>query len=379
MSSVHPSLSPLGGERGLSSVYPSLAPPGGEPGSVLCSRLSRTSRRRARLCPLFTPLSHLQAASQALSSVYPSLAPPGGELAMSSVHPSLSPLGGEQGLSSVYPSLAPPGGEPGSVLCSHLSCTSRRRAGFVLCLPLSGTSRRRSRLCPLFTPLSHLQAASQAMSSVHASLAPPGGEPGSVLCSHLSRTSRRQTTICQKLQGVCWRAASSLEAWSTSTAGTKKPFEKKKLEHLGQPPPSYTSINQSETSSSSDSEIEALPAVEHIGDAVGILEGEDNPEVSMTAMAGSIERLLALSYLLYTNIKLEELFSLQHLHNRRVIFDIIFQSKLINGLVDCPDLLVLIDLGVPKSFQLEIPPYILFIQLWSGKTSEAWWQDIWKY
>ncbi|KAG8241553.1 hypothetical protein J6590_084627 [Homalodisca vitripennis] len=46
----------------------------------------------------------------------------------------------------------------------------------------------------------------------------------------------------------------------------------------------------SETSSS-DSEIEALPAVEHIGDAVGILEGEDNPEASMTAMAGSIERL----------------------------------------------------------------------------------------
>ncbi|KAG8328805.1 hypothetical protein J6590_101230 [Homalodisca vitripennis] len=48
---------------------------------------------------------------------------------------------------------------------------------------------------------------------------------------------------------------------------------------------------QSETSSSSDSEIEALPAVEHIGDAVGRLEGEDNPEASMTAMAGSIERL----------------------------------------------------------------------------------------
>ncbi|KAG8333734.1 hypothetical protein J6590_104399 [Homalodisca vitripennis] len=46
---------------------------------------------------------------------------------------------------------------------------------------------------------------------------------------------------------------------------------------------------QSETSS--DSEIEALPAVEHIGDAVGRLEGEDNPEASMKAMAGSIERL----------------------------------------------------------------------------------------
>ncbi|KAG8247620.1 hypothetical protein J6590_057187 [Homalodisca vitripennis] len=48
---------------------------------------------------------------------------------------------------------------------------------------------------------------------------------------------------------------------------------------------------QSETSSSSDSEIEVLPPVEHIGDAVGRLEGENNPEVSMTAMAGSIERL----------------------------------------------------------------------------------------
>ncbi|KAG8272362.1 hypothetical protein J6590_042688 [Homalodisca vitripennis] len=46
----------------------------------------------------------------------------------------------------------------------------------------------------------------------------------------------------------------------------------------------------SETSSS-DSEVEALPAIEHIGDAVGLVEGEDNPEASMTAMAGSIERL----------------------------------------------------------------------------------------
>ncbi|KAG8260645.1 hypothetical protein J6590_092389 [Homalodisca vitripennis] len=77
------------------------------------------------------------------------------------------------------------------------------------------------------------------------------------------------------------------------------------------------------------------------------------------------------SYLLNTNIKLEQLFSLQHLHNRRVIFYTIFQSKLISGLVDCPDLLV--------SFQSEIPPYIPFIELWSGKASEAWWQDVWKY
>ncbi|KAG8325379.1 hypothetical protein J6590_069267 [Homalodisca vitripennis] len=55
------------------------------------------------------------------------------------------------------------------------------------------------------------------------------------------------------------------------------------------------------------------------------------------------------------------------------------RGTLINGLVDCPDLLVLIDLGVPRSFQSEIPPYILFIQLWSGKASEARWQDVWKY
>ncbi|KAG8270015.1 hypothetical protein J6590_094478 [Homalodisca vitripennis] len=48
---------------------------------------------------------------------------------------------------------------------------------------------------------------------------------------------------------------------------------------------------QSETSFSSDTEIEALPTVEHTGDAVGRLEGEDNLEASMTAMAGSIERL----------------------------------------------------------------------------------------
>ncbi|KAG8265544.1 hypothetical protein J6590_092526 [Homalodisca vitripennis] len=102
--------------------------------------------------------------------------------------------------------------------------------------------------------------------------------------------------------GVCWRAASSLEVWSTSTAGTKEPFEKKKYSKRGpsvdqggtEPATSVVYFNeqyQSETSSSSDLEIEALPAVEHIGDSVGRLEGEDNPEASMTAMAGSIERL----------------------------------------------------------------------------------------
>ncbi|KAG8245859.1 hypothetical protein J6590_097702 [Homalodisca vitripennis] len=45
---------------------------------------------------------------------------------------------------------------------------------------------------------------------------------------------------------------------------------------------------QSETYSS-DSEIVALPAFEHIGYAVGSLE-EDKPEASITAMDGSIER-----------------------------------------------------------------------------------------
>ncbi|KAG8293712.1 hypothetical protein J6590_010700 [Homalodisca vitripennis] len=58
-----------------------------------------------------------------------------------------------------------------------------------------------------------------------------------------------------------------------------------------EPATSVVYFNQQYTSSSSYSEIEALPAVEHIGDAVGRLEGEDNPEASMTAMAGSTERL----------------------------------------------------------------------------------------
>ncbi|KAG8325896.1 hypothetical protein J6590_055795 [Homalodisca vitripennis] len=33
---------------------------------------------------------------------------------------------------------------------------------------------------------------------------------------------------------------------------------------------------------------------------------------------------------------------------------------------------------IPFSLQSEIPPYILFIQLWSGKASDAWWRDIWE-
>ncbi|KAG8305621.1 hypothetical protein J6590_066061 [Homalodisca vitripennis] len=58
------------------------------------------------------------------------------------------------------------------------------------------------------------------------------------------------------------------------------------------PPQTVVYFNeQYQSETSSDSEIEALPAVEHIGDAVGRLEGEDNPEASMKAMAGSIERL----------------------------------------------------------------------------------------
>ncbi|KAG8260646.1 hypothetical protein J6590_035077 [Homalodisca vitripennis] len=53
----------------------------------------------------------------------------------------------------------------------------------------------------------------------------------------------------------------------------------------------YVNEHYTSSTSSSDSEIEALPAIEHIGDAVGLLEGENNPEASMTALAGSIERL----------------------------------------------------------------------------------------
>ncbi|KAG8268777.1 hypothetical protein J6590_017022 [Homalodisca vitripennis] len=66
----------------------------------------------------------------------------------------------------------------------------------------------------------------------------------------------------------------------------------------GSLPPPATSVvflnnnYQDETSSSSsDSDIAVLPAIENIGDAVGLLEREDHPEASTTAVAGSIERL----------------------------------------------------------------------------------------
>ncbi|KAG8299791.1 hypothetical protein J6590_092309 [Homalodisca vitripennis] len=64
-----------------------------------------------------------------------------------------------------------------------------------------------------------------------------------------------------------------------------------------QPPPATSVVffndhYQAETSSSSsESDVDVLPAIQHIGDAVGILDSEDHPEASTTAVAGSIERL----------------------------------------------------------------------------------------
>ncbi|KAG8325581.1 hypothetical protein J6590_064363 [Homalodisca vitripennis] len=64
----------------------------------------------------------------------------------------------------------------------------------------------------------------------------------------------------------------------------------------GMPPTSVVFFNdhyQAETSSSSsESDVDVLPTVQHIGDAVGILDREDHPEASITAVAGSIERLI---------------------------------------------------------------------------------------
>ncbi|KAG8263528.1 hypothetical protein J6590_032219 [Homalodisca vitripennis] len=55
---------------------------------------------------------------------------------------------------------------------------------------------------------------------------------------------------------------------------------------------------------------------------------------------------LGFTYLETPIPQLEQLFSLQH--QQRVICDMVFLFKLINGLVDCPDLLTKIGLTVPR-------------------------------
>lgn len=57
---------------------------------------------------------------------------------------------------------------------------------------------------------------------------------------------------------------------------------------------------------------------------------------------------LGYAYFETPTLQLEQLFLLQPLHHRRAIFDLVFLYKLINGLVDCPNLLALIDLCIPR-------------------------------
>ncbi|KAG8240577.1 hypothetical protein J6590_105723, partial [Homalodisca vitripennis] len=47
-------------------------------------------------------------------------------------------------------------------------------------------------------------------------------------------------------------------------------------------------------------------------------------------------------------LQLEQRFNLQSLYHRRIIFDLLFLFRLINGLVDCPALLEMVDLSVPR-------------------------------
>ncbi|KAG8282518.1 hypothetical protein J6590_036482 [Homalodisca vitripennis] len=57
---------------------------------------------------------------------------------------------------------------------------------------------------------------------------------------------------------------------------------------------------------------------------------------------------LGYAYMETPVLQLEQRFHLQSLYHRRIIFDLIFLFKLINGLVDCPALLEMVDLSVPR-------------------------------
>ncbi|KAG8307202.1 hypothetical protein J6590_028479 [Homalodisca vitripennis] len=57
---------------------------------------------------------------------------------------------------------------------------------------------------------------------------------------------------------------------------------------------------------------------------------------------------LGYAYMETPVLQLEQRFNLQSLYHRRIIFDLLFLFKLINGLVDCPALLEMVDLSVPR-------------------------------
>ncbi|KAG8243025.1 hypothetical protein J6590_053239 [Homalodisca vitripennis] len=57
---------------------------------------------------------------------------------------------------------------------------------------------------------------------------------------------------------------------------------------------------------------------------------------------------LGYAYMETPVLQLEQRFKLQSLYHRRIIFDVLFLFRLINGLVDCPALLEMVDLSVPR-------------------------------
>ncbi|XP_046681349.1 uncharacterized protein LOC124368119 [Homalodisca vitripennis] len=57
---------------------------------------------------------------------------------------------------------------------------------------------------------------------------------------------------------------------------------------------------------------------------------------------------LGYAYMETPVLQLEQRFNLQSLYHQRIIIDLLFLFKLINGLVDCPALLEMVDLSVPR-------------------------------
>ncbi|XP_046666385.1 uncharacterized protein LOC124358136 [Homalodisca vitripennis] len=57
---------------------------------------------------------------------------------------------------------------------------------------------------------------------------------------------------------------------------------------------------------------------------------------------------LGCAYMETPVLQLEQRFHLQSLYHRRIIFDLLFLFKLMNGLVDCPVLLEMVDFSVPR-------------------------------
>ncbi|KAG8287850.1 hypothetical protein J6590_028732 [Homalodisca vitripennis] len=58
---------------------------------------------------------------------------------------------------------------------------------------------------------------------------------------------------------------------------------------------------------------------------------------------------LGYAYMETPVLQLEQRFHLQSLYHRCIIFNLLFLFNLINGLVDCPALLEMVDLSVPRN------------------------------